>query len=276
VNLSICSYSFHRLLAAGEQDVFQYIKTCRQLGCTHLDPWNAHLALVRDNDDKIAAGSDPAEAGELSAEEVEYLDRVKAAAEKEGMPFDCIAADGGHLYADDPANRQRQRAIAYRWIEAAARLGARHVRIDAGGPEEMPDEAFRVIVDGYKDVIERAKQSGVVVLTENHWGPTRQPDNTVKLLETVQGLGLLFDTNNWARGKQGEGWLRCAKYARATHFKTFYFAPDGTELTVNLANAVQLLKQHGYEGCWGIESVPREIDEIAGVEKTIALLRKLV
>ena len=31
MELSICSYSFHRLLEAGEHDVFQYISDCHSL-----------------------------------------------------------------------------------------------------------------------------------------------------------------------------------------------------------------------------------------------------
>ena len=39
-DISICSYSFHRLLAAGKQDIFRYITDCKELGCTGLDAWN--------------------------------------------------------------------------------------------------------------------------------------------------------------------------------------------------------------------------------------------
>ena len=46
MELAICSYSFHRLLAAGQQDILRYIADCRELGCTQLDPWNGHLAPV--------------------------------------------------------------------------------------------------------------------------------------------------------------------------------------------------------------------------------------
>ena len=41
--LSICSFSFHRMLGEGKQDIFQYVTDCKSLGCTHLQPWNAHF-----------------------------------------------------------------------------------------------------------------------------------------------------------------------------------------------------------------------------------------
>ena len=51
MELSICSYSFHRLLAAGKQDIVRYIADCKELGCTQLDPWNGHLSIDATADD---------------------------------------------------------------------------------------------------------------------------------------------------------------------------------------------------------------------------------
>jgi len=43
MEIAICSYSFHRTMAAGQMDFAGYVSICRDLGCTQLDPWNAHL-----------------------------------------------------------------------------------------------------------------------------------------------------------------------------------------------------------------------------------------
>jgi hypothetical protein len=50
MDIGICSYSFHRLLASGKQDIFGFIRDCQALGCTQLDPWNAHLAVIKQAD----------------------------------------------------------------------------------------------------------------------------------------------------------------------------------------------------------------------------------
>ena len=57
VEIGVCSFSFHRLLADGKQDVFQYILDCKKLGCTQLDPWNAHLSALKDGDAIISRGA---------------------------------------------------------------------------------------------------------------------------------------------------------------------------------------------------------------------------
>lgn len=275
MQFSICSFSFHRLLAAGKQDMFRYITDCKELGAALLDPWNAHLAPLKSGDAVLKAGADP-ENAQLSPLDETYLDQVKLAAQAAGLPFGCIAVDGAHVYEADPQARRANRALAYRWLDVAEKLGARQVRIDAGGPPEMPDDVFAVIVEGYQDLIARAHAKGIEVLVENHWGPSTIPDNVVTMMEAIDGLGLLFDTNNWAPGEQEKGWRLCAKYARATHVKTFAFDENGNEPSVDIPRVMSLLRDAGYRGCWGIESCPKDGDEYAGVRKTAALMRRVL
>ncbi|HNR30327.1 MAG TPA: TIM barrel protein [Candidatus Hydrogenedentes bacterium] len=273
MRLSIGGYSFHRLLEAGRQDMFRYIRDCKELGATQLDPWNAQLAPIRDADQVVHAGSDPGHA-QLTAQDDAYLMRVREAAEEAGLPFGCIAVDGAHIYEPDPAARDANRRLADRWLEVARILGAPQVRIDAGGPEDLPDDVFAIIVAGYRDLIARAAAKGIEILMENHWGPSVIPENVVRVLDAVEGLGLLLDSNNWAPGMTERGWELCAKYARSTHFKTFSFDDQGNEPSVDLPRAVRLLVEAGYDGCWGIESCPTDGDEYGAVRKTAALLKR--
>jgi sugar phosphate isomerase/epimerase len=275
VDLAICSYSFHRLLAAGKQDIFKYISDCKELGATQLDPWDEHLAAVKESEKAWRANAEP-EKVQLSAQDKAYLDRVKGAAQEVGLPFGCIAVDGAHIFEPAPEARRANRAAAYGWLEVAARLGARQVRIDAGGPEEMPVDVFQIIVEGYRDLVARGREKGIAILIENHWGPSPIPENAVKILEAVDGLGLLFDTNNWAPGMQEKGWRMCARYAKATHIKTFSFDEDGYEPSADIPKAMRILLDAGYDGPWGIESCPRSGDEYEGVRKTIALIRRVL
>jgi sugar phosphate isomerase/epimerase len=150
------------------------------------------------------------------------------------------------------------------------------VRIDAGGPADMPDEAFAIIVEGYQDLLARAKGLGIELLVENHWGPTNNPDNVVKLLNALPGLGLLFDTNNWIKARQEEAWETCARYARSVHIKTFSFDENGDDPSVNIAKAIHILQNTGYKGTWGVESVPKDGDEYEGVKKSLALIRNVL
>jgi sugar phosphate isomerase/epimerase len=275
MELSICSYSFHRLLEAGQQDVFQYISDCHALGCTQLDLWNGHLPSLLDDEARPPSSFTPEDA-QLSADELEYLARIKASADSAGLPFGCLAVDGAHIYEPSPEARQAQRVKAYRWLNIAGQLGAQQIRIDSGGTPEMSEDMLNIIVAGYNDLIPRAREKGMEVVIENHWGASRIPENVVRILEAVPGLGLLFDTGNWPEEMRETGWTRCARYARSTHLKTFAFDAEGNETTVDIPRAIGILQEAGYQGSWGIESVPREGDEIEAAKKSVALVRRVL
>jgi sugar phosphate isomerase/epimerase len=274
--IGICSFSFHRLLAAGKQDIFQFILDCKELGCTQLDPWNAHLSPIRSGDDVITAGHNPNASGFLTAADEDYIDLVRRAGDAVGLPFGAIAVDGAHIYEPDPEARAANRARAYKWLDVAHKLGAKQVRIDCGGPEELPDDVLEIIIDGYRDIIDRAGEKSIQVLIENHWGPSVLPENVIKLLDNIPGLGFLFDTHNWREDRKQDAWKMCAHYASAMHVKTFDFDAEGNPVGEDPTPAIQLLMAAGYSGAWGVESVPEDGDEIAGAKKTIDLIYRTV
>lgn len=277
MKLSICSYSFNKLLASGKQDIFKYITDCKDLGCTQLDPWMAHLEPIQLACAEWRKVPFPTESRSfLTSDEIRYLSEVRRAAERVNLPFGCIAVDGGHMYDKDPAFRNSSRAIAYRWIDACSYLGAAQIRLDAGGTKEMPDAEFAIIVAGFKDVVARASARGIEVVIENHWGASQLPANLLRILAAVPGLGLLWDSYNFAPEHKMDGRISCAKHASITHLKTFTFAPDGSEPNEDIPHAIAALKAVNYKGTYGIESCPTDGDEYEGARKTIALLKKLV
>jgi sugar phosphate isomerase/epimerase len=275
MELSLCSYSFHRLLEAGRHDVFQYIGDCQTLGCTQLDLWNGHLPLLLDDQARSPSSFTP-EYAQLSPAELDDLARIKAAADTAGLPFGCLAVDGAHIYEDSPERRQANQIKAWRWLNIAEQLGSQQIRIDSGGPPEMPEDVFEVIVAGYNDLIPRAGEKGMEVVIENHWGASRIPENVVRILDAVPGLGLLFDTGNWPEDMRETGWTMCARYARATHLKTYAFDAEGDETTVDIPRAMRILQETGYQGSWGIESVPRAGDEYEAAKKSVALVHRVL
>ena len=275
MELSICSYSFHRLLEAGRQDVFQYIRDCHALGCTQLDLWNGHVPSLLDDEARSPSSYTSAHT-ELSPAELDYLARIKATADMAGLAFGCLAVDGAHIYEPSPEARRAQQIKAHRWLNIAEQLSTQQIRIDSGGPPEMPDDVLDIIVAGYNDLIPRAREKGMEIVIENHWGASRIPENVVRILEAVPGLGLLFDTGNWPDEMRETGWTRCARYARATHLKTYAFDTDGNETTVDIPRALRILQEAGYQGSWGIESVPREGDEMEAARKSVSLVRRVL
>lgn len=254
MDFSVCSYSFRRTFASGEMDIFSHITWCKANGFTRLDPWMRHLAEGYEDDAFIA--------------------RVRAAADAVQLPFGCIAVDGAHIYEATAAARDANRQVAYRWLDIAGQLGASHVRIDAGGRHNTMAEIFSVVVEGYQDLVRYAAPKGVQILIENHWGPTQHPDNMYKVLDAVDGLGLLFDSFNWPAGTHEQAWPQYAPYAALTHIKSMAFDENGDEPNWDLPKVIRILREAGYNGCWGIEGESKDWDEYEIVTKTLALIKR--
>lgn len=274
-NFSIASYSFHRLLRDGKQDVFKYIEDSKNFGMVQLDAWNGHLAPLIAETDALKAGADWQQAT-FSQAGLDYVAQVRKASDDAGVPFGCLAIDGAHIYEPTSEARAINRAAAYRWLDVAEKLGAKQVRADSGGTPDMPDEQFEIIVDGFKDLVQRGKDKGIEIVIENHWGASHIPENVVRILDAVPGLGLLFDTNNFAQGTRERGWELCPKYARSVHIKTFEFDENGNDPTVDIPRVIKLLLDAGYNDIWGIESVPRDGDEYGAITKTVALIERSI
>jgi sugar phosphate isomerase/epimerase len=273
MKLGICSFAFHRTWAAGTMDFPGLIQACKDLGCTQLDPWNAHLNEPTKGEDTVRAGRNPQDA-RLGTPSDEYVDVLVEQVKAGGLPVGCVAVDGGHIYEAEADKRALNNERAHRWIDISGKLGATHMRIDAGGPEDMPEPILAEIVAGYRDLIDHAKQFGIRVLVENHWGPTVIPENVNRLLDAVDGLGLLFDTNNWKKERQHDAWRMCSARSEVVHVKTFAINDDLIDPEIDLTEAFSLLRQHGFNGIWCVESVPRDGEEIAAARRTLDLIRR--
>src|SRR3954453_13972340 len=96
--ISIASYSFHELIAAGRMDVFGYLESVRYR--YHLDAadiWNGLL------------GSDPQQ-----YLEPEFLRGVREAMDERDLVLANYHADGCHIWEDDPDHRERNYQLALR------------------------------------------------------------------------------------------------------------------------------------------------------------------
>ncbi len=114
---SIASYSFHGLRGQNVMDAFGYLESVKhRYRLDAADIWNGTL------------GPDP----EVYLQDG-FLGQVKQGLEERELVLVNYHADGCHCWEDDPAARERNHQLALRHLAAAKRLGARTMRIDAGG-----------------------------------------------------------------------------------------------------------------------------------------------
>ncbi len=161
MNLAIASYAFHGLLRDGTIDLFGYLESCRyRYGLRTADIWN----------------------GMLRGTDMDYLVRVKQALVERDLVLVNLCVDGPHIWEDDPAVREQHYQTALTYLQVAEYLGAKTLRIDAGGrDDDWTPEQFDLIVQRFGEYARRAYESGFKVGPENHWGAEVVPANMRRL-----------------------------------------------------------------------------------------------
>ncbi len=233
--VSLASYAFHGLLADGKMDLFGYLESCKFRYQVQADIWN----------------------GMLISTETDYLYKVKEALDSRGLVLANLCVDEAHIWEDDEDAREANHRNALEHLEAAEILGARTVRIDAGGDPRarvFTEQQFDHIIQRYREYARRALDGGYRVGPENHWGAEVVPENMRRICEAVDhpAFGVLLHF----RGDAGDRVM--VPWAMHTHVSW--------EITEGpLTACMGMLRDAGYEGYWGVEhhSGRNEYTEVA-------------
>ncbi|HLK58789.1 MAG TPA: TIM barrel protein [Chthonomonadaceae bacterium] len=250
MNISIASYSFHGLLAAGKIDAFGYLESCKyRYGLDTADYWN----------------------GLIGTTEEDYLLKVRQEVEAREMRIVNYHVDGVHLWEDDAEARERNYRNALVHLQAAALLGAKTVRFDTGGKLAlMTPEQGDYLVTRYQEYCRFAHDNGFHVGPENHWGLSLIADNMETLARAIDhpAYGILLHIGHWEDGDPEGGDRRLAPWTVHTHV-------DARITRTCLAERMQLLLDAGYTGCWGVEHHTAQ-NEYAEVACQLAEVRRVL
>jgi sugar phosphate isomerase/epimerase len=222
MKITVASYSFHGLLHEGMIDIFGYLESCKyRYGVGSADIWNGFLPTIDED----------------------FLKKVKRALDERDLVLANLCVDGPHIWEDDPEVREKHYQDALKYLHVAEVLGAKTIRIDAGGRDEFySNEQLDLIVKRFKEYAQRAYDNGYLVGPENHWGTEVNPDNMKQIFDGVDhpGLGLLLHF----RGDTGDAVM--APWAMHTHVSW--------DIAENcLDESLALLHNTGYQGYWGVE-----------------------
>jgi sugar phosphate isomerase/epimerase len=230
MRLSVLSYSFRGLLAEGKMDVFGYLETCKyryNLGAA--DIWNGFLTSMDEG----------------------YLKKVRDALDEREMVLADLCADNVHIWEDDPAARKKNYENALANLKAAEILGARFMRVDAGGRNPTwTSEQFDHIVQRYKEYAQWAHDRGFKVGAENHWGTEGIWANLQKLYRAVDhpGFGISCHIGGWqgTDAEKDEADRLVAPWVYHTHFP--WNITEGP-----LEEKMKNLRDAGYQGSYSVE-----------------------
>ena len=182
MNVSVLAYSFRGLYNTGRMDIFAFLETCKYR--YHLDGADLWSGFFPTTDAPV-------------------VKKLREAIQERDMVVADIAVDGAHIWEPDAATRRQHHERAKRFLEIAAALDAKFVRIDAGGSRETMDwtrEEFDHIAKRYQEYAQYAHDHGFVVGIENHWGPEKVWSNLKRMYEAVghPGFGVSCHLGSWA------------------------------------------------------------------------------
>jgi len=255
MRISIASYSFHGLIGEGKMNIFTYLEACRfRYRLDSADIWNGLLG----KDEKVYLQED-------------FLKKVRDEMAAREMVLANYHADGCHAWEDDAEKRERNHQSALAHLKAAALLGAKTMRIDAGGRGQVwTAEQFDLIVQRFREYCPFAADHGFRVGPESHWGPELVPDNMERLARAVNhpGFGILMHIGHWEKATPEEGDRRLAPWTVHTHV-------DANVTRTRLEPAIRLLLAAGYQSYWGVEHHSAR-NEYAEVDCQLAEVRRVL
>jgi sugar phosphate isomerase/epimerase len=176
-----------------------------------------------------------------------------------------------------------------KWVEAAAFLGCRTVRVNLHG-EGDKQAKLAAAVDSLARLGDFAKPMNITIVTENHGSDSSKGSWMAAVMKQVNrsNVGTLPDFGNfcishpWGTTQNGcemaydryKGIAEMLPYAKAVSAKTYDFDEAGEQPLMDYKRLIGLVKDSGFSGYIGIEFEGNTQPEEDGIRKTKALLQK--
>lgn len=196
----------------------------------------------------------------------------------------------GELGSTNTAERNKAVENHYKWVDAAAFLGCKTIRVNAFGEGDAM-EVQNAAADGLTRLNEYAEKAGINVIVENHGSYTSNGQWMAELMKKVdkKGVGTLPDFGNFCIKRSGKnmwegecidqydkykGTAEMMPYAKGVSAKTFDFDAAGNCVETDYNRMMQIIKDANFSGYMGIEYEGNTLPEEEGIKKTIALLER--
>lgn len=264
-----------------------------------LAQWSLHKRLFADRSRTVAMNLDfPRMAKEeFGIEGVEYVNQffkdkahdeaylkdLNKRAADHGVSNVLIMIDGeGDLSVEDDKKRDLAVTNHKKWVDAAAALGCKAIRINTGG--NYSPTKTQPVAEACGKLAEYGKSHGIAIICENHGGPSSDPDSLIALMKAVgnPNFGTLPDFGNFPRGADRKHTIdiykaiaRMMPYAKGVSAKSYVFDAAGNEREMDYARILKIVTDAGYDGWIGIEYEGSELPEPEGIKATKKLLERL-
>lgn len=179
LTISLNAYSFNKPLLEGEMSLDELFRFAKRTGFAAVDLTAYYIP------------------GYPKVPEDKVLFEIKRSAFRQGL---AISGTGvrNDFTMQDAGEHSENIELVKRWVVAASKLGAPHVRVFAGRGEANEGTREKVkarIIDAFQECADFASHHGVMVVFQNHKDYIKSTSEVIEIMEEVKSdwFGLMLD-----------------------------------------------------------------------------------
>jgi sugar phosphate isomerase/epimerase len=208
----------------------------------------------------------------------EYLAHLKGKCTRLGLDVSGTAV-GNNFCTSNPTKLREEIQSVKNWVEHASRLGAKTIRIFAGGVDkgDTEERARSQCVEAIQEACDYAAKYGVILALENHGGIVKTIDQMLTVVRAVKHdwFGVNWDTGNFISADPYDDLTRLAPYAVTVQIKTEIQRTGQKKEESDLKRLIGILRAADYRGYVALEYEAAEEPKTA-IPRPIETLKKLM
>jgi sugar phosphate isomerase/epimerase len=269
--IAVSTYSFWRFKSGMKMPIVKCVDEAARMGFDAVD-----VLLIQIEDQSKGA-----------------LNKIKQHALINGLDLCCMSTHQGFVYPDK-AQRQKNIDLTIEQIEIAYQMGIPIIRLNTGRwrttrsfdtlmanrgiepvlPGYTEDDGFKWVIDSIEKCLPKAKECGVILGLENHWGLARTPEGLLRIVNAIDSpwLQVLLDTGNFLEDPYDKLEM-CAPQTVFMQAKTYYGGGLWYTLDLDYPRIGRIMREHNFKGYVSLEFEGNE-DYQTAVPKSLKVLRE--
>ena len=269
--IAVSTYSFWRYRDGSKLPIEQCIDEAAEMGFDGVEILEVQMKKQKSN---------------------EYLQTLKRRALINGIALCGMSTHQGFV-SPDKATRQENIEKTLNSIEIAYKLGIPIIRINTGRwrttksfdelmanrgiepvlPGYTEEDGFKWVIESIEKCLPAAKEAGVMLGLENHWGLARTPEGLLRIVKAINSpwLKVLLDTGCFLEDPY-EKLEKCAPYTVFMQAKTYYGGGTWYTLDLDYPRIGRIMRKHNFRGWVSLEFEGKE-DYKTAIPKSLAVLR---
>jgi sugar phosphate isomerase/epimerase len=259
-------------------------------GVTHMDLFSRLFGDITDDSMYVAHtatyNGDTSTTDEFdpsSASGKKWLEKLAAKMSATGTHCQHISNNAPtNICVPDDELRKAGVAVAKKWLDGAAILGAKSMRVNSGGPRIMPASVpdpvsgfpkndvlaryLKYCIESFKEMADYGGDRGVRVTLENHWGLTANPMNIRIVIDEVNHpyCEASPDFGNWEHEYLLSNGLKALAPYSHTNVHAKYWDRWGDNN--DIPHSTRIMLASGFKGTFALEYEVGPWDGVEGAQ----------